>query len=668
MKNYVRVVRIALQHRLSVAAALACALLVGLFWGANISVVYPFVEIVFQDKSMHDWVDERLEACRQEQATAAATIARVAEQMESAPDDELAALRAEHDLAQSRLQSEQRAQQYYAWAEPRIKRYLPDDAFQTLAILIGLVLLGTVIKSLLVVAHSIVVARITQRSIYQLRKEFFRRTLRMDLSTFTEDGSADLMSRFTHDMAQVSNGINALFGKFVREPLKGAACLIGAGIICWRLLIFSLIVVPVAGLLIRWLAKTLKRANRRAMEGMSQLYSTLEEVFRGVKIVKAFTTEPQERDRFYSESKQYYRCAMRIARYDSLSHPLTEVLGIVMITLAMLAGAYLVLRGETHLFGIPMCSREMSLGSLLLFYALLAGAADPARKLADVFTRIQRAAAAADRIYDMLDREPKVCDPPSPKEIGRHHQHLEWDNVTFGYHADRPVLNDVSLRVEAGETLALVGESGCGKSTLANLIPRFADPDSGQIRLDGVPLPDLRIRDLRGQIGLVTQEPVLFDDTVLENIRYGSPQATRAEAIEAAKQAHAHWFVEHELSDGYDTIVGPLGGQLSGGQRQRIALARAILRDPAILILDEATSQIDLNSEQIIHRVLERFTKNRTTIIITHRLSTLSLADRIAVVQDGRILATGTHEHLMAHCDFYCQLHRIESLDHRESA
>ena len=668
MNSFGRVVRLALQYRFSFVAALACALMVGLLWGANITIVYPFVEVVFEGKSFHEWVDVKLAECRENQAEALATIDRTERELTTAAEEEKGRLQGEQSLATSKLKTERWAERVYLWAQPIIKRYLPNDAFQTLAVLIGFVLVGTTLKSLFTIAHTILVGRLTQLATFDLRKQFFRRTLRMDLSTFTNEGSADLMSRFTHDMESVGEGLTALFGKLVREPIKGAACLIGAALISWRLLVVTLIVAPVAAIAIRWLSKTLKRANRRAMEGMAQLYTTLEEVFRGIKVVKAFTMEPQERNRFHNDSKKYYKCSMRIIRYDSLTHPLTEVLGIVTISVAMLAGAYLVLARETHLFGIPMASRELSLGSLLLFYALLAGAADPARKLSDIFAKVQRAFAACERVYAMLDREPKVCDPENPRSVRRHRKNLVFDRVTFGYTPDRPVLHDINLEIQFGETIGIVGESGCGKSTLANLLPRFADPDRGTIRLDGVPLPEMRIRDLRSQIGLVTQEPLLFDDTVLNNIRYGSPQASREQAVEAAKQAHAHWFIEHELAHGYETVVGPMGGQLSGGQRQRIALARAILRDPALLILDEATSQIDLNSEQIIQRVLERFKKGRTTIFITHRLSALSLADRIVVVQEGRILDVGTHDELIARCEFYGRLHQIDNPDLRESA
>ena len=412
----------------------------------------------------------------------------------------------------------------------------------------------------------------------------------------------------------------------------------------------------------------LKRANRRAMEEMAVMYTNLEETFRSIKIVKAFTNERQERKQFHDNNKRYCQKAMRIAGYDSLSHPLTEVLGIATLALAMLGGAWLILSGDTTLLGIRMSDRPLDRSALLLFYGLLAGVADPLRKMSDIFSRLQGASAAADRIFSRLDRQPQVREPKQPVPFRRHHRDLAFENVGFAYQPGKPVLEEVNLRIAFGETIALVGPNGCGKSTLANLIPRFADPTTGVVKLDGVPLPDMRTRDLRRQIGLVTQETMLFDDTIFNNIRYGAPQATRQQVIEAAKRAHAHRFIEHELPDGYETSAGALGNSLSGGQRQRIALARAILRDPPILILDEATSQVDLESEQAIQQVLEQFTQGRTTIVITHRLAVLSLADRIVVMQAGRIVDIGRHEELLTRCDFYRRVYQIQFEDLRQTA
>ena len=668
MSNFSRVLRLALQYRISFLASVFCALGVGLFWGANIGALYPCAQVTLQENSLQGAIDERIDDAARRIDEHSLALAELNQELALASPDAKAAIQSEIDRVESRIKGERASIQRYSWWRPYVERVFPDDPFLTLVVLIGMVLLGTLVKSLFLISHTILVGRLSQLGTFELRKLFYRRTLRMDLATFTGEGTADLMSRFTHDTQNVVEGLNVLFGKLIREPLKMAACLIGAGWICWRLLAVSLILAPVAALAIRWLAKTLKRANRRAMEEMSLLYGTLDETFRGIKVVKAFTMERHERNRFHANSKQFYKNSMRIVRYDSLSHPLTEVMGILTICMALMAGAYLVLNGETHLFGIRISQQRLDMLSLLMFYAFLIGAADPARKLSDVLTRLQRAAAASDRIYALLDREPAVCDPRDPRPLARHCRDLVFDGVEFAYQPGRPVLYGIDLKIEFGETIAIVGPSGCGKSTLANLILRFADPVDGSIRIDGTDLRDVRICDLRSQIGLVTQEPLLFDDTIFNNIRYGSPQATADEIIAAAKQAHAHDFIERELPNGYETKIGPMGGQISGGQKQRISLARAILRDPAILILDEATSQVDLHSEQLIQKALQTFISGRTVVLITHRLGSLALADRIVVMEDGRVLNIGTHEELMASCEFYSRLHQIRFEDRKRLA
>jgi ATP-binding cassette subfamily B protein/subfamily B ATP-binding cassette protein MsbA len=660
MKNFRRVLALASRYRGTVIAAILCAVAVGVLWGANIGTVYPFAEVIFRGNSLDVWVDSKIQQARNSYPQRLVEIERLRRQLAAAPPHAQRAVRLKVEQAICEFEAVQKAERGYLRARPFVVRYLPKDPFQTLCVLIVFLLVGTLLKSLFVFAHWILVTRVSQLGTYELRKLFFRRTLRMDVATFGSEGISDLMARFTHDSQNVAMGLKAILGKAVREPLKMAACLVGAAVISWRLLLLSLVIAPLAVILMRWLARMLKRTNRRAMEEMARLYENLEEAFRGIKVVKSFTMERQERNRFHHNSKQYYRKAMRIAKYDALAHPLTETLGILIIGMALLSGAWLVLKGETHLLGIRMSTRPFDQGTLILFYCFLAGTADPARKLSDVFTQIQRAAAASDRIYAMLDREPRVRDPKRPRPLPRHHRHLVFDRVDFAYVPGRPVLQDVDLRIEFGETIAIVGPSGCGKSSLVSLVPRFADPDEGTIRLDGVPLGEVRLRDLRGQIGVVTQDPVLFDDTVLNNIRYGSTRATREEVVRAAKQAHAHRFIEQELAQGYETLLGPMGGQLSGGQRQRIALARAILRDPAILILDEATSQIDLESEQLIQKALERFVRGRTALIVTHRLGTISLADRIVVMGEGRIVDVGTHDQLTARCTFYRRLYQIQ--------
>jgi ATP-binding cassette, subfamily B, bacterial MsbA len=662
MQNFSRVLRLTLRYRGTVAGSIVTALLVAALWAANIGAAFPVVKVAIQGQTLQGWVREEIrqadERIAEQQTRLASLRIRAAES-----SDRGAAIPAEVEKgirdAENTIAVERAAAERYGWLRPYVDRYVPAAPFPTLVLLTVALLLGTVVKDLFIVLNNVLVARLSQLATFDLRKTFFRRTLRMDLGAFGDEGTSDLMSRFTHDSECVSQGLNALFGKLVREPLKMIACLVGAALVCWRLLVLSLVVAPLAAWLIQRLGRTLKRANRRAMEEMASLYNTLEETFRGIKIIKAFTGERHHRRLFHEGSKGYFKKAMRIAAYDSLSHPLTELLGVVAISIAVLVGAYLVIEGRTRLLGVTISPRPLSVPSLLLFYAFLAGMADPLRKFSDVFNRIQRAVAAGDRIFALLDRKAQVEDPARPVTVPRHHRDIVFDGVTFAYRAGQPVLEEIDLRIAFGETIAVVGPNGCGKTTLANLIPRFYDPTQGEVRLDGVPLGSMRLRDLRRQIGLVAQETVLFDDTVLNNIRYGSPQATREDVIRAARQAHAHDFITRELPDGYETMVGALGGKLSGGQRQRIALARAILRDPAVIILDEATSQIDLESEQAIHEVLVEFVRNRTAIVITHRLATLALADRIVVMQGGRILDVGTHGELLARCALYRRLHQI---------
>lgn len=660
MKGFSRTVRLALRHQWTLGLSLACALLVAVLWGGNITVIYPFVEVLFQGKSMPQWIDEEIAKQIKAIAEFDDQLALLNGQLPQVKPTEASKLQASIDRIAARRQAEESTLEWYKFLQPSIHRWMPRDAFQTLIVMLLGLLLGTIVKEFFLIVNSVLVARISELATFDLRQEFYGRLLQMDLASFSQNSQGDLTNRFTSDIGSVSQGLQTLFGRAIREPLKMLACLIGAGMVCWRLLVVSLLIAPLAAWLVNRLSKSLKRANRRAMEGMSEIYNTLSETFAGIKVVKAFTMERYELRRFQKTARAYFNKTMKIAAYNSLISPLNEIMGIIMISFALLAGAYLALNQQTELFGIKMSDRPLDLGSLILFYGLLAGVSDPARKLSDVFGRLQQASAACERIYEVIDREPKIVDPAHPVDMPRHKLDLVIERVTFGYDPLYPVLENVSLRIAAGETVAIVGPNGCGKSTLANLIPRFFDPDQGTVRIDGVDLRHVRRRDLRKQIGVVTQETVLFDDTVYNNIRYGAPRARREDVIAAAKQAHAHKFIEERLSDGYETRVGFGGGGLSGGQRQRISLARAILRDPSILILDEATSQVDLESEQLLHQVLEKFTRDRTTIIVTHRLSTLALADRIVVMNTGRIADVGTHDELLARCEFYRRLHHIE--------
>lgn len=652
MSNFFRVLKLAARYRLTLVGIFFSSLIVAVLWGANIGIVYPFVEVVFEGKSLHDWVDRKLEVSREKIDSLERSIAETPD--ESQQDRQM------RRMSQVRLEAERQIVAGLETVRPWIYGYLPRSPFRTLVVVVLAMMVGTIVKDAFLVADMVLVERLTQMVMFDLRKICFRGMLRMDMQQFGDKGTNTLLSRLMYDAGNVSNGLNQLFGNAIREPLKMISCLVLASLICWQLLLFSLLLAPLSIYLIRRLSQSLKRANRRGMEEMSRLFEVAGESFGGIQTVKAFTMEQHERWRFHCAAKQFLRRSTRIIFYNALIKPITEVLGISVICLALITGAYLALTQEMYIFGIRMSDRPLDPKMLLVFYGLLAGISDPARRLSEVYSSIQGAVAASDRVFSYLETEPKIIDPPQPRPFPMAFRRLSFRDVHFHYATDKPVLAGIDLDIQFGETIAIVGSNGCGKTTLVNMIPRFLDPVVGSVQLDDTSLRDFRLKDLRGAVGLVTQQAQLFDESVLENIRYGSPDASDAEVMEAAKKAHAHQFITEKLEQGYATKVGQGGCKLSGGQRQRIALARAILRDPQILILDEATSQIDLESEQLIHKVLERFVRGRTAIMITHRLSTLALADRVLVMDAGKIVDLGRHDELIGRCEIYRRLHDIQ--------
>jgi ATP-binding cassette subfamily B protein/subfamily B ATP-binding cassette protein MsbA len=659
MRNFLRVVALTLPQRFTFAAMLLTAVAVACFWGGNLALVQPITDIIFSGKPPHTAVTDRVAKIEASVSQSWREIARLEAQMATAPPAMAHALKLRLDTTRFRLEAERHALKWTHWYRDLVIRWIPNSSFWALAIVVGILLCGTLVKDCLLLSNMILVEKLSQTAMYRLRTQLFRRTLKLEVSTLSDDRSSNMLARFTHDMSQIHSGLNMLLGRVLLEPLKALACLVGAAFICWRLLLVSLLVAPIVVLIIGRLMQSLKRANRRAMEEMSQLYHLISEVFAGIQAVKAFGMERHARRKLHKTGKQYFFRALKIALYNALARCSAEALGISIISLALIAGAYLVLNQQTHLLGIKIMDRPLSVPSLMAFYFLLAGVSDPARKLSEILNYLQRGMAAADRVYDMLDRKPKIVDPPQPKYVKSPMPELKFDNVSFAYNPGHLVLRDIQLTIPFGETVAFVGPNGCGKTTLINLLPRFYDPGEGAIRIDGLDLRDLRLRDLRQMQGMVSQQGLLFDDTVLANIRYGSPHATDAEVIEAARKAFAHKFITEKLEKGYHTNVGERGGRLSGGQRQRVLLARAILRDPKILILDEATSQIDLESEQLIHKVLEQFTRNRTTLMVTHRISSLGLAHRIVVMDGGLIVDVGSHDDLLRRCDLYRRLYQI---------
>lgn len=660
MMNLGRALRMSLKYRWSFVGATVCSILVALFWGGNIGAVLPFVEVVFKQQSLHEWIDARILESEQAVAIANDEIRELSGKIPAANAAEQSRLQREISRIEYTSQAEQKKADWAKHFEPLIKTYLPNDPFQTLLWMVGFVLIGTFFRGLALMGNMVLVARIGQRTVLDLQNAFFRRTLQMELNAPGGPGTGDLVGRIRGETGAIGTAITTLYGKTFREPLKMAACLAGAAWINWRLLLFSMIVCPLAGLLMVLLARSSKRANRRAFEESARLVNRLFQALTHLKIVKAFTMENHERLRFHAIAKEVNRKGMRIAIYQAIARMNNEILGVSITCMAFVAGGYLVMNGQQFFLGIRLCSSPMSFAEMMTFMAFLVGISDPMRKMADVYTLLQTGMVAADRVFPLIDRVPSVVSPRNPVPVPKSNIEIRFENIGFEYQPGRPVLEDVCVTIPAGSCVALLGPNGCGKSTLINLLPRFFDPQLGSVLLNGVDIRKMRLKELRRTIGYVTQQTMLFDDTITNNIRYGSPDASQERVEQAARKAHAHDFIVANLDQGYESTIGEQGGKLSGGQRQRLALARAILKNPPLLILDEATSQIDPESETLIHETLAEFIRGRTTLMVTHRLSTLELADAILIMDQGRVVDYGTHEELLARCPTYQALRQTE--------
>ncbi|EMI55186.1 ABC transporter ATP-binding protein [Rhodopirellula sallentina] len=651
MKSFRRVLYLASKRRLSMLGIVVTSLIIAAMWGGNISVLYPMTEVVFEGDDLATYVHDRIESAGQELQDIDAGLAE---------DGVIEAKRAQLEF---RYQAVAYSLSWLKWVEPIIVNYAPPGPFNTLLLVVGFLLACTAIKLVALVINMMLVQYIAEGTVMELREKFFRKALSLDLDHFGENGSANLTSRLTNDVAHVGMGLSTLIGRLIREPLKMIVCVGGAFMVCPRLLLLVMVVTPVVALVTQKLSRAIRRASRRVMEEMSGLYGMLNDAFNGIRVVKSFNTQSRERARFRSHVDAYFRRSMKVAFYNTLARGTSEMLGLITVGLAILAGGYLAINQETHLLGLRMSNQPLDDSQVLLFFAFLIGASDPARKLTDVWSALQRGIVASTRIYEIVDAPVRVTEPASPIKPPRPHNDVRIENVHFQYPSGPMVLQGIDLTIPHGETIALVGPNGCGKSTLLNMLCRFDDPNEGRVCLDDCPIDQMATRDLRRRIALVSQRTVLFDDTIENNIRYGSPSADSHDVVRAAKLAFADDFILRKTPQGYQTMLGTGGVRLSGGQMQRIALARAFLRDPDILILDEATSQIDIESELLIHRALETFLKGRTGIMVTHRASTLALADRVAVLDQGHVAAVGNHEQLIRENSFYRNLYGSEIAD-----
>ncbi|MBN2018813.1 MAG: ATP-binding cassette domain-containing protein [Sedimentisphaerales bacterium] len=505
----------------------------------------------------------------------------------------------------------------------------------------------TVIRCIARYHQQYLAEKVVQVGINHLREDAFVHVINMPVGFFSRERPSDSVSRLIRDTGTMGIGIKVLLGKALQEPLNTIFLLCFAAILDWKLTVIFLFGGPPTLWIVVALGKRMKRASRKSLMAWSQMLSKLQETMAGLKIVKVYNQQAYEQSSFGTINKRVLKQLLKISKTDAATQPIMEVVG-------MLAGFAALMVGATW-----VAHNKMEGVEFMTFLILLGAAAASMRRTGDIWNKIQEANAAAERVFAIMSK-PLELERPGAVELAPLQKKIEFRNVIFTYPgSERPALNGVNLCIRAGYRVAIVGPNGSGKTTLANLIPRFYDPDEGQVLIDGIDIRDTTLHSLRSQIAMVTQQIVTFNDTIAANIGYGKTGASKQEIIDTAKRAFAHEFIE-PLPNGYDTIIGEHGSGLSGGQLQRIVIARAILKNPAILIFDEATSQVDADSEAKIHKALEEIMHDRTSLIIAHRFSTIIAADVIVVMDNGRIIAQGRHEKLMQTCSLYQSLYETQ--------
>jgi len=512
----------------------------------------------------------------------------------------------------------------------------------------GLIVVCVVLANLFRYLERVIATKIRVDLVKNIRMDIFRKVSLLHIGYFNNERKGDLISRFTNDVMEVENAVMNSLKAVLKEPITIIVYFFVLFTISPQLTLFTLLVLPLTGGVLAEIIKRLKRQAKESQESLGRIVNILDETFSGMRVVKAFNARDFVIDKIEKESAYYRKVNKSMSYKNELASPVSEILGVLIIAGIIFFGGNMVLSNGSSL------KPEVFLGFIAVFAQII----QPAKNFSNGITSLQKGTASAKRIFEMIDSEPAIKNKPNAVELKSFEREIEFKNVSFAYESDL-VLKNINLKIEKGKTIALVGTSGGGKSTLADLVPRFYDPTNGEVCIDGKSLTDYDIESLRKQMGVVTQESILFNDTIFNNIAFGNPQLSQEAVIQAAKIANAHDFIM-QTENGYNTFIGERGSKLSGGQRQRLSIARAVLKNPPILILDEATSALDSESEKLVQEALANLMKNRTSLVIAHRLSTIQHADEILVVRHGQIVERGTHENLNNQNGLYKKLVDIQ--------